>query len=111
MNSIATSYDIRKGLEARGFENVPKSPTTVTKIVVGYAAEERNRLLQKLMTLKQANQFGVSVDEWTSLLNKRYANVHLSDKVFNLGLIRIVGKAYAEKCWQILVKTLEKQWI
>lgn len=52
----------------------------------------RARLLNLMTFVKENKPFGVLMDEWSSLLNNSYANinVHLDEKVFNLGLVRIV---------------------
>ena len=51
--------------------------------------------------MKEENKkFSISIDEWTSLRNRRYMNVHLhyvGEDSENLGLIRIYGSCPAEK--------------
>lgn len=97
---FCTSEDIRKGLIARGFRDIPKSPNTIRKYVLNYAEEIRNKTIVQLGQLKSAgNKFSISSDEWTSLRNRRFINVnlHSTNETWNLGLGRAYGKLPAEK--------------
>lgn len=99
-NLFCTSEDIRKGLIARGFKNIPTSPNTIRKYVLSYAEKIRKATTTQFDKLKsEGNKFSVTSDEWTSLRNRRYINVNIhSDKeTWNLGLGRGFGKLNAEK--------------
>ena len=55
-------------------------------------------------------RFSLSFDEWTSTTNKRYmnVNVHIPNKHWNLGLIRVYGSMNAEKCIDVLKTRLKE---
>src|SRR5580700_10152957 len=46
-----TSADIRKGLTAQGYTNLPKSQNSVKKMVMNYASQVRNVQKQHIMEL------------------------------------------------------------
>lgn len=97
---FCTSEDIRKGLAARGFKDIPKSPNTIRKRVLRYAEKIRNETIEQFHKLKsEGNKFSVTSDEWTSIRNRRFINVnlHSKDETWNLGLGRAFGKLPAEK--------------
>lgn len=97
---FCTSEDIRKGLTARGFRNIPKSSNTIRKCVLRYAEKIRNETIIQFDKLKSDGcKFSVSYDEWTSIRNRRYINVniHSKDETWNLGLGGAFGKLPAEK--------------
>lgn len=97
---FCTSEDIRKGIIARGFNDVPKSPNTIRKYVLDFAERIRNKTISRFNQMKsEGNKFSISSDEWTSLRNRRFinVNVHLTYETFNLGLGRAYGKLPAEK--------------
>lgn len=49
-------------------------------------------------------RFSLTMDEWTSVRNRRYMNVNVREgsSVWNLGLIRAFGSCPASKCLEIL---------
>lgn len=97
---FCTSEDIRKGLIARGFKDVPKSPNTIRKYVLDFAERIRNKTISRFNQMKlKGHKFSASSDEWTSLRNRRFinVNVHSTNETFNLGLGRAYGKLPAEK--------------
>ena len=47
-NIICTSYDIRKGLTARGFSNIPKDHKTIHKMVLNYSKNIRDEIIKEL---------------------------------------------------------------
>lgn len=104
---FCTSEDIRKGLTARGFKDIPKSPNTIRKLVLHYADKIRNETIVQFNKLKsEGNKFSASSDEWTSVRNRRYINVniHSKDEIWNLGLGRAFGKLPAEKVRMIQIQ-------
>ena len=69
-NIISYSSDLRAGLEAMGFKNIPKSPNTVRKIVTDYSNKLRNLVVGEFLDKKNnGERFSLSFDEWTSLRN------------------------------------------
>ncbi|XP_011859119.1 PREDICTED: uncharacterized protein LOC105556635 [Vollenhovia emeryi] len=103
---ICTSLDIRLGLTARGFSDIPKSVSGVSNIVKNFSNQVREQLKIEIKKLKLDGQkFSLTFDEWTSIKNRRYLNlnVHATDKMFwNLGLCRVNGTMPAEKCVNII---------
>lgn len=105
------SKDLRKGLEARGFVNLPTSSTTIKDKVVMYCEKVFNSFSGEMKSLRQKGRcFSVTFDEWTSTANKRYININVHGcseqqriKIWNIGLIRAKGSIPAETC-VILVK-------
>lgn len=111
-NTICTSLDIRAGLTARGFLNIPKSPNTIRKMVGDYANKIRALVVADIKSkLEKGDKFSFSFDEWTSLQCIRYMNINLHDSensFWNLGMIKIVGSMPAEKCVDLLKCKLSK---
>lgn len=108
-NVICTSIDIRKGLEARGFQNIPKCPKTTKKIVMEYSRKKREELTKQFLTkIENGERFCLTFDEWSSTRNRRYMNlnVHTDKEFWNLGLTRAKGTMPAEKCVELVNKKL-----
>lgn len=96
-------------LKKSGYDDLPKSPNTIKKIVVEKSTQLKGDLKKELEKLKaQGQKFSVSLDEWTSARNRRYMNINVhcsnfQDKGFrNLGLARITGRGTAVRCANIL---------
>ena len=68
--TIATSVDIREGLRARGFK-VVKSPHTVRAYVVSFAEEIKLKTREKFEVRRACEKFSITLDEYTSINNKR----------------------------------------
>jgi hypothetical protein len=106
-----TLPDIRKGLSAMGFRDIPKSPSGIHKIVMDQGSKIRVHMKTELANLrKKGVRFSVSFDEWTSIRNRRYMNVNVhegGDRFWNLGLVRAAGTMPAEQCVKLLTKKLE----
>lgn len=108
-NIICTSYDIRKGLTARGLSNIPKDHKTIQNMVFNYSENIRNQMTKELSYYTaNGNKFSITFDEWTSVRNRRYVNINIhSEKEFwNLGLIRAFGTMPAEKCIELVNERL-----
>ena len=109
---FCTSADIREGLRARGFSDLPTSPNTARKIVMDYSKKVRQYVVNKMMQEKSnGKKFSLTFDEWTSVANKRYMNinVHSDDgKFWSLGLVRVSGSMPAEKCIQLVEDKLKQ---
>lgn len=107
------SKDHRLGLQARGYENLPKSPTTIAAKVMKYAEEMRSQMVERIIKLTESSLPGIVIDEWTSMANRRYLNVCVTfqEKVFNLGMFRLVGTQPAEKLYECLRGILEEHGV
>ena len=106
--TFETSADIRDGLKANGFQDLPKSSVTIRERVVNYSKrirEQENLAIKKLK--EQGCKFNLTFDELTSNRNRRYMNLILHGKesqFWNLGLIRMKGKMPAENCLELVEK-------
>ena len=109
---FCSSVDMRQGLIARGFSNVPKSPNTIRTIVIQYSQKVRQVVVNEMMRdMADEKKFSLTFDEWSSLANKRYMsiNVHGVDgKVWSLGLVRVSGSMPADKCVQLVEAKLKE---
>ncbi|CAG9128692.1 unnamed protein product [Plutella xylostella] len=108
------SEDLRNMFKKSGFE-LPKSPNTIAKIVLTQAKELKEWTKNKILQLKQAgHRFSITLDEWTSLRNKRYMNINLHSTAFggfnykNLGMVKITGSMSALAALIILRDHLAK---
>ena len=111
INVFITSKDLRQLLITSGFENLPKSANSIKRIVVNYSLNIRQLISKEIYQYKAlGTRFSLSFDEWTSTTNKRYmnVNVHIPNKHWNLGLIRVYGSMNAEKCIDVLKTRLKE---
>ena len=95
-----TSMDLRNSLTALGY-SLPKSVTTIREHVVKYGRSVFERIKHDLRLRKsKGEKFSLTLDEWTSLKNKRYLNINIHGigYFWNLGLSRILGSFTAERC-------------
>ena len=72
-----TSLDLRKSLTALG-HSVPKSITSIREQVVKYGIHLFERIKHDLFLRKSnSEKFSLTLDEWTSLRNRRYLNINI----------------------------------
>ena len=93
-NNFTTSSDLRKSLTALGHE-LPKSVVGIRDQVIKYGKQLRDEVTRNLRDAKSKGEyFSLTLDEWTSMQNKRYLNIniHGNGLFWNLGLIRIKGR-------------------
>ena len=74
-----SSDDLRKSLKALNLsDKLPKSATTIQKIVTSYSETNRQLVIKEISEYKlNGKGFSITFDEWTSLRNRRYINVNL----------------------------------
>lgn len=71
------SQDLQKMFKKSGHD-LPKSPSTIAKIIFTQAEEVKADIKNKIQKLKtEGHRFALTLDEWTSLRNKRYMNINL----------------------------------
>ena len=103
---FVTSSDLRRGLVALGFGNLPKSVNNVKQLVMGEGERVRSAMMTEMASQKRKGQrFSVTFDEWTSTRNRRYMNVNVhgeGGRYWNLGLKRVQGSMPAERCVELL---------
>jgi len=109
-NVIATSMDLRRGLVAMGFSQVPSAVATIKQHVMAYGQRVRSFVMTDLEKKKAEGQrFSLTFDEWTSKRNRRYMNinVHARDgEYWSLGLLRVHGSMPADKCVALVEQKL-----
>lgn len=112
LSTFCTSEDMRYLFKNSGYD-VPKSSTTITQIILKQSDDTKNKLKNQLKIMKSENKrFTITFDEWTSTRNRRYMNINIHNKDFdmakykNLGLVRIQGSMPAEVGTQLLQQRL-----
>ena len=99
VNAVTKSEFIRESFSDKGF-SLPKSPTSVMNMIYKqYEIVTTNIKNEIKALLKDGEKFSVSLDEYSSLRNRRYLNIniHTAGKHWNLGMITIVGRMTAER--------------
>jgi len=103
---FVTSSDLRRGLVALGFGNLPNSVNHVKQLVMDEGERVCSVVIAEMANLKkQRHRFSVTFDEWTSTRNRRYMNINVhaeGPRYWNLGLIHVHGSMPAEKCVKLL---------
>ena len=89
VHAISRSDYIRKSLDRDGF-SLPKNPTDIMKMIQGYADRVRTQMVAEFkQRIDAGERFSLTLDEWTSVRNRRYMNVNLhgtGTDFWNLGL-------------------------
>lgn len=102
---IAESYDIRYLINKQDKDNLPKSATTIKKIVVEFSNKIKSNLIKLFADMiTKKIKFALTTDEWTSIRNRRYINInlHTENDFWNLGIARIYSKADSEGLLKII---------
>lgn len=112
IRQITKSDFIRESLRLRRF-NLLKNESDVMKIILKYYEEKKQETIDFLSNLKQKEsaRFSLSVDEWSSLRNRRYFNIcihHTDGNFYNLGLVYIPGQCRAVEIKEIIKHRLEE---
>nr|CAI5830284.1 unnamed protein product [Callosobruchus analis] len=110
------SRDLRKGLEARGFTNLPTSSSTIKNIISLYCEKIFDNFAKEIKVLRQKGRcFSLTFDEWTSTANKRFLNINIHGildeqcgKIWNIGLVRAQGSMPAEICINLVESKLKR---
>ena len=108
--TIANSIDISNGLKIAGF-TVPKSHKTIREKVCFFANDVKTEYIHQINMAKISSKYlSISLDEWTSLRNKRYLSliVHSADTYWNLGLIYIPGSTNAIQLTKMILMKLKE---
>lgn len=109
-NRITKSEFIRTSMSGKGF-NLPQNSTKVMQLMLNFYEDIKQQLIQKIIKHKDnGKKFSISIDEWTSMKNKRYMNLHLyyNNKVSdNLGMVPVVGSCPAEKALELVKEKLK----
>lgn len=110
INGITKSEFIRDSLSAKGHK-LPLSVNDVMNLILKYYEEKEKEMVNELSDIcSSGNRLSVSIDEWTSIRNKRYFSVicHTTEAThYNLGLVYIPGKCGATEVRQIVEERLK----
>lgn len=109
INGITKSDFIRDSLSAKGYK-LPRCVNDVMNLILKYYDEKEKEMIKELSDIcSSGNRLGVSIDEWTSIRNKRYFSVicHTTETHYNLGLVFIPGKCGAAEVRQIVEERLK----
>lgn len=107
---FVTSTELRKSLTARGFE-MPKSRETIKSMFMTFYYKCKETTKQEIASIKsEGSKLSLIFDEWTSSSSKRYINaiVKTKDKLWNIGLIRLVKSGTAEVCIKLVEERLDE---
>ena len=75
-NIFIKSYDIREGLKARGFKDIPKSAVTIKNMVLKYSNIIKQSTVHEISRLKsEGKRFSITFDECESIRNRRNINI------------------------------------
>lgn len=99
VNAIAKSEFIRESITSRGCE-LPKANLNIMAHVLCFYEEAERDTINRIKELKaEDRKFSITLDEWTSLRNRRFLNVnlHSDQNPINLGLIRIKNTCPSEE--------------
>lgn len=80
-------------------------------MVLRFASDVQNDMAKKFAQLKANGfRFSLTMDEWTSIRGRKYANVnlHCDGETFCLGLVQCLGSMVAERCGDVVREILCK---
>lgn len=110
MNKFASSKDLRTMMASDGHK-VPKSGNDIRNLIMGYSKEVREMYAKEMQdALADGELLSLTMDEWTSLSNRKYMNVNVhstNGRFWGLGLARVFGSAPSERCRKIMKKLLK----
>ncbi len=109
-HTLANSKALRQLWRGQGYK-VPTCDKTIKKMVMQHSDKLQAQLKKDISSQKEkGKRFSLSMDEWTSGRNRRYAalNLHAEGTIHLLGLIRISGSMPAEKGKDLIIKKLEE---
>ncbi|KAJ2941580.1 hypothetical protein O0L34_g14633 [Tuta absoluta] len=108
-----TNSEVIRGFVSQAGLNIPKCESQVMKMIVDYAEEKRQEISAILNKyVKNHGRLSITLDEWTSIRNRRYFNINLhggNGKVYNLGLTYIPGKCGSSET-RTIVDTVLKEF-
>lgn len=107
--TISKSLMVKYYVESKKFV-MPKSVSTVRRIIVDYAKNQQEVLKNKIIRdLSQGFRFSFSVDEWTDVAQRRYMNITLfgiKNEKYELGLFKVDGRCTADNVGKMVRKNL-----
>jgi hypothetical protein len=108
--TIAGSVEIKAGFKARGLK-IPETANGIKGAVFTFANKIEEELKEDLACrILKGERFSMSLDEYTSPMNRRYMclNLHDGKKAISLGMIRVKGSMPAETGLELVDLRLQK---
>ncbi|XP_065659760.1 uncharacterized protein LOC136083825 [Hydra vulgaris] len=105
-NAIVNSSFIRSAMSEKGYD-FPKNHKQAIQSVKKFATGVRNDFKNTFNSLvTMGKRFSITLDEYTSLKNRRYMNINIPQNNYhwNLGLTRISGSLPAEKAAAVVTE-------
>lgn len=110
IRAITKSEFIRESLMQKGYKLL-KNEIDVN-IILDYSNVKKNEMIAHFKSLYESGaRFSLTIDEWTSLRNRRYFNIcihYIDSKFYNLGLAYILGKCGAIETRKIVETCLQE---
>lgn len=105
VNAITKSEFIRQKIFEMNYK-LPKNPSDVMNLVHKLCEIVKNDLKDKIkMMLANKEKFSLTLDKWTSVKMRKYLNIKIhahNGDWYNLGLVRIPGRADAHTLQEIV---------
>ena len=108
--ALTKSTFIWSAMTEKGYD-FPKNHKQAIQLVKNYSASVKAELENQLISLLLIGEcFSITLDEYTSLKNRRFLNIniHQKNKHWNLGLTRVSGSFPAEKAAEIVSERVEE---
>ena len=109
-NALTKSTFIWSAMTEKGY-NFPKKHKQAIQLVKNFSASVKAELKNQLNSLLLTGEhFSITLDEYTSLKNRRFLNIniHQKNKHWNLGLTRVSRSFPAEKAAEIISERMEE---
>lgn len=101
---------IRDSFSTKGYK-LPMCVNDVMNLILKYHEDKGKEMIKELSDIcSSGNRPSVSIDEWTSIRNKRYFSIicHTTETThYNLGFVYIPGKCGAVEVRQIVEERLK----
>lgn len=110
LHRIVKSEFIRDAVNAKGLK-LPKSHNTVKKHIINECKEKKDKLKENVTEMrKNGTRYGITLDEWTSIRNRRYLNItlHTKQECWDLGLSRCIGSITSPRTIELVRQKLNR---
>lgn len=109
INSLTNSLALKHMFKRINFD-LPKSQETILKTLCDLYNTRKEKIVGVIKKkIEQNLKVGLSLDEWTSISNRKYLNINVNfgDKTFLcLGLIRLNNSATSEYLYRVITERL-----
>ena len=108
VRALSKSQRIRDALGAQGYK-VSADVNAIRAIIMKQGVEIKTLFKKQYQDIRNLNhRFSLTLDEYTSMQNRRYMNINVYVEGWNLGLVRIFGSMPAEKAVAVVKKKLDE---